>query len=112
MEKDAILQKTVETLSPLETGNLMQFLREMTVKDAITNPWFVGIFLIVAFYAIVVRSKFVLCILFTAVSLLILIRYTMPSEGDTLTLTSTLPFAFGGITIGAVLIYLIFIKQE
>lgn len=112
MEKDAILQKTVETLSPLETGNLMQFLREMTVKDAITNPWFVGIFLIVAFYAIVVRSKFVLCILFTAASLLILIRYTMPSEGDTLTLTSTLPFAFGGIAIGAVLIYLIFIKQE
>lgn len=112
MEKDAILRKAAETLTPFETANLMQFLRHLTVKDAITNPWFVGIFLIVAFYAVVVRSKFVLCVLFTAASLLILIRYTMPAEGDSLTLSSTLPFAFGGIAIGAVLIYLIFIKTE
>lgn len=112
MEKDAILQKAAETLSPFETANLMQFIRHLTVKSAMTNPWIVGIFLVVAFYAIVVRSKFVLCALFTAVSLLVLIRYTMPAEGDTLTLTSTLPFAFGGIAIGAILIYLVFIKTE
>ncbi|HBG04712.1 MAG: hypothetical protein A2075_12330 [Geobacteraceae bacterium GWC2_58_44] len=112
MEKDAILQKTIKTLSPFETANMVQFLQHLTVKDAITNPWFVGIFLIVAFYAVVVRSKFVLSALFTAASLLILIRYTMPAEGDSLSAASTLPFAFGGIAIGAVLIYLNFIKTE
>jgi len=112
MEKDAILRKTIETLTPFETGNMMQFIRNLTVKDAITNPWFIGIFLIIAFYAIVVRSKFVLSILFTAASLLILLRYTLPAEGDSLSMSSTLPFAFGGIAIGAVLIYLIFIKTE
>jgi hypothetical protein len=112
MEKDALLRKTVETLSPFETAHLMQFLRNLTVRDAMTNPWIVGIFVVVAFYAVVVRSKFVLCALFTAVSLLLLIRYTMPAEGDSLTLTSTLPFAFGGIAIGAILIYLVFIKTE
>jgi hypothetical protein len=112
MEKDAIMQKTIETLSPFETANMVEYLRHMTVKSAITNPWFVGLFLVIAFYAVVVRSKFVLCILFTAAALLILIRYTMPAEGDNLTLTSTLPFAFGGIAIGAVLIYWYFIKTE
>jgi len=112
MEKQAILQKTIETLSPFETANMMEFLRNLTVQDAISNPWFVTIFLVVAFYAVVVRSKFVLAALFTAASLLILIRYTMPAEGDSLAVTSTLPFAFGGIAIGAVLIYMYFIKTE
>lgn len=112
MEKQAILQKTIETLSPFETANMMEFMRTLTVKDAITNPWFVTLFLVIAFYAVVVRSKFVLAVLFTAASLLILIRYTMPAEGDSLAVASTLPFAFGGIAIGAVLIYMYFIKTE
>ncbi len=112
MDKRAILQKTVETLAPFETQHIVQFLRHLTVKTAITNPWFVAIFMVVAFYALVVRSKFVLCTLFTAASLLILIRYTMPAEGDSLTLSSTLPFAFGGLAIGAVILYLYFVKTE
>lgn len=112
MEKGTILQKTIETLSPFETGHVVQSLQHLTVKGAITNPWFVAMFLVVAFYAVVVRSKFVLSMLFTAASLLILIRYTMPVEGDTLSVSSTLPFAFGALAIGAVLIYLYFIKTE
>lgn len=112
MEKQAILQKTIEALSPFETANMMEFLRNLTVKDAISNPWFITIFLILAFYAVVVRSKFVLAALFTAASLLILIRYTMPAEGDSLVVSSTLPFAFGSLAIGAVLIYMYFIKTE
>jgi hypothetical protein len=112
MDKSVIMQKITEELSPFETTNMVQFLRHLTVKSAITNPWFVGIFLIVAFYAIIVRSKFVLSILFTAAAILVLLRYAMPAEGDSLTLSSTLPFAFGGIAIGAVVIYLYFIKKE
>lgn len=112
MEKEAILQKTKETLAPFETENVLQFLQHLTLKSAMSNPWFVAIFLVVAFYAIVVRSKFLLCMLFTATSLLVLLRYTMPAEGDSLTIGSTVPFAFGGLAIGAVLIYLYFIKTE
>lgn len=112
MDKAALLQKTAETLSPFETANLVNFLRHLTVKDAITNPWFIGAFLILGFYAVVVRSKFVLAILFTSASLLLLLRYTMPVESDGLALSSTLPFAFGSLAIGAVLIYLFFIKTE
>lgn len=112
MDKATIIQKTVETLAPFETANLVQFLRNLTVKDAISSPWFIAIFVIIAFYAIVIRSKFVLSVLFTAISLLLLIRYTIPAEGDSLSVSSTLPFAFGGLAIGAVLIYLNFIKTE
>ena len=112
MNKDAILQKTVETRSPFETQHLVQFLRHLTVHSAITNPWFMMAFLVVAFYAVVIRSRFVLSTLFVAASLLILVRYTMPAEGDSLALSSTLPFAFGGLVIGAALIYFYFIKTE
>lgn len=112
MDKSALIQKTVETLAPFETGNLANLVKTMTVKSAMTNPWIIGTFLVVGFYAVVVRSKFVLSILFTAVSLMMLLRYTMPTEGDSLSLSSTLPFAFGGLAIGAVLIYLNFIKTE
>jgi hypothetical protein len=112
MDKQAILDKTAEKLTPFETANVVDFLKHLTVKSALGNPWIVGVFVVVAFYAIVVRSKFVLCILFTAISLLLLVRYTMPAEGDGMSLSSTLPFAFGGLAIGAVLIYLNFIKTE
>uniref|UniRef100_C6DYW8 Uncharacterized protein n=1 Tax=Geobacter sp. (strain M21) TaxID=443144 RepID=C6DYW8_GEOSM len=112
MDKEAVVQKTVETLAPFETANLVHFMKTLTVKSAMGNPWIIGAFLVVAFYAIVVRSKFVLSMLFAAVSLLLLLRYTLPTEGDTLSVSSTLPFAFGGLAIGAVLIYLNFIKTE
>jgi hypothetical protein len=112
MDKSAIMQRVTEALSPFETENVVQFLRHLTVKSAIENPWFVGVFLIMAFYAVIVRSKFVLSVLFTASALLLLIHFTMPTDGGSLSLSSTLPFAFGSLAIGAVIIYLYFIKTE
>ena len=112
MEKAQFLQKATEAMAPFETAHIMQFLRALTVKTALANPWFIGIFLVISFYAVVVRSKFVLCAIFTALSLLILIRYTMPAESDSLALSTTLPFAFGALAIGGFLIYLYFIKTE
>lgn len=112
MNKDAILQKAAEKLSPFETENLYHFVRSLTVKSALNNPWIVGTFLVLTFYAVIVRSKFVLTALFTVISLLLLIHYTIPAEGEGLALSTTLPFAFGGLAIGAFIIYLYFIKSE
>lgn len=112
MDKATILQKTRDALTPLETANVVQFVQHLTVKTAITNPWFIGAFAVIAFYAIIKRSKFVLSALFTASALLVLIHFTLPTDNEGLTLTSTLPFAFGGLAIGAVLIYLYFVKTE
>ncbi|MBJ6802306.1 hypothetical protein [Geomonas propionica] len=112
MDNSELLQKTADKLSPFETAHMVEFVRHLTVKSALSSPWIVCGFLIIAFYAVIVRSKFVLAVLFTTISLLLLLRYTMPAEGDSLNLSTTLPFAFGGLAIGAFLIYLFFIKTE
>jgi len=112
MEKTALINKATETLAPFETEHVMQFLRAITVRSALASPWIMGVFLVIAFYAVIVRSKFVLCALFTAISLLLLVRYTMPADGDSLALSTTLPFAFGGLAIGSFIIYLYFIRTE
>lgn len=112
MNRAAAVKKTTEILKPFETQNLIEFMRHLTVNSAMSNPWFMGAFFLLAFYAIVRRSKFVLSALFTAVALLLLVHYTIPAEGGDLSLSTTIPFAFGGLAIGAVLIYLNFIKTE
>lgn len=113
MEKQQILDKTVETLTPFETGNIVNFMQTITLKTAMENPWLIGFFLIIAFYAIIKRSKFVLGSLFAAISIMMLVRFTLPADAaNEITLSSTLPFAFGGLAIGAALIYFILIKTE
>ena len=113
MEKQELVNKTVETLAPFETENIIKFMQSLTLQKAMETPWLIGFFLIIAFYAVIKRSKFVLGFLFTVISLMLLVRFTLPTEGASeLSLSSTLPFAFGGLAIGGALIYFIFIKTE
>jgi hypothetical protein len=112
MDTSALLQKTMEKLTPFETENIVHFMRQLTVKGALSNPWIVMTLLVITFYAVIRRSKFVLGALFTAAALVVLLHFTMPAEGAGLSLSSTIPFAFGGIAIGGVLIYLFLIKTE
>lgn len=113
MDKQALADKARETLSPFETQHIITFVKGLTLKSAMENPWVIGIMAILIFYAIFKRSKFVLATLFAIVSIALLIRFTLPSgEGNELSLGSTIPFAFGGLVIGAFLIYFLFIKSE
>jgi hypothetical protein len=113
MEKQEILDKGKEALSPFETQNIIAFVKNLSLKSAMENPWIIGIFAILVFYAVIKRSRLVLASLFAIISIMLLIRFTLPSgEGNELTLGSTIPFAFGGLVIGAFLIYFLFIKSE
>ena len=113
MEKQEILDKGKEALSPFETQNIIAFVKGLTLKSAMENPWIIGILGLLIFYGVFKRSKFVLSMVFAIVSIALLIRLTLPSgEGNELTLGSTIPFALGGLVIGAFLIYFIFIKSE
>jgi hypothetical protein len=112
MEKHDLLEKTKETLAPFQTEQIIHYLKNLTLKSAMENPWFIAIFLIIFFYAVIKRSKFVLLTLFTAISLMVLMRYTFPSGGDELSLSSTLPFVFGALLIGVIVIYFNFIKTD
>ena len=111
MEKQEMLNRTRDALSPFETENIVKFVKHLTFSSVIGNPWLVAILIIVLFYAIIRRSKFVLLFLFTCVSLMFLIQYTLPESGE-FTLSTLLPFIGGGLVIGSVLIYFIFIKSE
>ncbi len=112
MENQSFLDKTKETLAPFQTDHIISFLKNLTLKSAMENPWIISGFLIVFFYAVIKRSKFVLLTLFTCISLMVLARYTFPSNSDELSLSSTLPFVFGALLIGAVVLYFNFIKTE
>ncbi|RNC69167.1 MAG: hypothetical protein ED859_08075 [Desulfuromonadales bacterium] len=113
MEKQEMLDKAKDTLSPFETQNIITFIKGLTLKGAMENPWIIGLFAILAFYAVFKRSKAVLATLFAVISITLLIRFTLPaSGGNELSLGSTLPFAFGGLVIGGFLIYFLFIKSE
>ena len=113
MEKEALLNKTQEIFSPFETENIVKFATSLTLKSLMENPWVIGLILVIFFYAVIKRSKAVLAFLFAVVSIFLLIRFTLQGhDGSELTLSSTLPFAFGGLLIGGALIYFLFIKSE
>lgn len=114
MKKEQMLQTAQEKLAPFETGNVVDFIQNLTLKSAMEHPLIIVIFLLFAFYAVVRRSKFVLLFLFAAISIMLLVRYTLSPEmvGGGLTISSTLPFAAGGLVIGAALVYLAFIKHD
>jgi hypothetical protein len=112
MEKQEMLEKARETLQPFETEQIVNFIRTLSVKSAMEHPLFFVLILLFLIYGIVKRSKFVLLFLFASVSIMLLVRYFMPVEGDQLDVKSTLPFAFGGLAIGAALIYFTFIRSD
>jgi hypothetical protein len=112
MANQDLLDKTKETLSPFQTEHIIHFLKSLTLKSAMENPWLIAAFLIIFFYAVIKRSKFVLLTLFTVIALMVLMRYTFPTGGDELSLSSTLPFVFGALLIGVVILYFNFIKTD
>ncbi|HEU0265619.1 MAG TPA: hypothetical protein VFR01_07840 [Geobacterales bacterium] len=112
MESPSWYEKLQQVLAPFETERIATFVRTMNAKTVMENPWIILVFIVIFFYAVVKRSKFVLLFLFSCITIAILIRLTMPAEGDGLSLKSTLPFAFGALAIGAVIIYFSFIKSE
>ena len=111
MDKQQIISRTQEVLSPLETENVVSFLKELSFATLIDSPLVLCLFLLVLFFAVIKRSKFVLLFLFTVVSLLALVHYSLPNAVE-MNVTSLLPFAFGCLAIGAVIIYFTFIKVE
>jgi hypothetical protein len=106
------IAKTTESISTLETENLLQFIQTATIQSLLDNPLVLLALILVLFYALFMRSKFMLLFLFGLLSLMFLIRYTLPSGEHALTAQSTIPFAFGCLGIGAIILYFMFIKSE
>jgi hypothetical protein len=107
-----MLTKTKDALAPLETQNLISFFQSTTLQSILDNPLVLVALALVLFYAVIKRSKFMLLFLFTLLSTILLVRYTLPPPGTPLEVGNTLPFASGCLGIGAVLLYFIFVKAE
>ena len=114
MEKQKIIETAKDKLAPLETGNVFDFIQHMSPQTFTDHPLVIVVFLIIGFYAFIKRSKFVLLFLFSAISIMLLVRFTLTPDvvGGGLSVVATLPFVGGGLAIGGALIYLTFIKQD
>jgi len=111
MNKEQLVTRTEETLKPFETENIVKFIKEFSFHSFVEHPWLIALFAVIFFYAVIKRSKFLLLFLFSFFSILLLVRYTLPADGE-LSVRSLLPLAGGGLTIGGIIIYFAFIKSE
>lgn len=112
MDKQQIAEKTVETLRPFETGNLIDTVQHLSVKQIFSHPIVLVFIVVIFFFGVVKRSKAVLLSLFSLFCAAILMRYAMPTPGEDLSIQSMLPFIGGGLLVGCVIIYFTFIKSE
>jgi uncharacterized membrane protein len=111
MEKQQVIDKTVEVLRPFETSNLMTTMQTLTLSQIFTNPVVLIIIIGVLFFGVMKRSMPVLLTLFFLIAMIVFMRYAMPPPGQELTLSSILPFVGAGIGIGGVIIYFTMIKS-
>ena len=112
MEKQQFLDKTAETLRPFETGNLMTTIQNLSLEQIFTHPAVLIAIVAIFFLGVVKKSKTVLLTLFSMIGAIVILRYAMPAPGDDLSLKSLIPFAFGGVLIGGVVIYFSLIKSD
>jgi len=112
MDKQQLIEKTTDALRPYETSNLIETMQHLSVKQVFSHPVVLVMIVAIFFFGVVKRSKPVLLSLFALICIAIIIRYAMPAPGDDLSMTSMLPFIGGGLLIGCVIIYFLFIKTD
>lgn len=112
MDKQQLAEKTVETLRPFETENLMRSMQHMTLHEIFSQPLMVIFIAVVFFFGVFKRSKTVLLTLFSMIGLIVIMRYAMPAPGEELSMKSLLPFIGAGVVIGGVIIYFSLVKSD
>lgn len=111
MEKQEMVERTVEVLRPLETQNLMTTIQNLTLQQIFSNWVFLLVTLAVLFFGVYKRSKTVLLTLFFLLALIVMVKFAMPAPDQELSMKTILPFAAFGLGIGGVIVYFMFIKD-
>lgn len=112
MDKQKLIEKTTETLRPFETTNLIDSMQHLSIKQVFSHPLVLILIVAIFFFGVIKHSKTVLLSLFALICIAIIMRYTMPSADDNLSITSMLPFVGGGLLVGGVIIYFSLIKSD
>lgn len=111
MEKQEVLEKTVDALRPFETQNLMTTMQNLTLQQIFSNWIFLLITIVILFLGIYKKSKPVLLTLFFLISLIVMVKFAMPAPGEEFGMKSIIPFAGFGLGIGGVIVYFTFIRD-
>jgi hypothetical protein len=112
VDKQQLLEKTTEALRPFETANILNTMQTLNLKDIFTHPIVLIIITVLFFLGVIKKSKTVLLTLFGMIGMIVILRYAMPAPGEELSMKSLIPFVFGGVVIGGVIIYFSMIKSD
>lgn len=112
MDKQQLVEKTTEALRPFETANILNTMQTLNLKDIFTHPIVLIIITVLFFLGVIKKSKTVLLTLFGMIGMIVILRYAMPAPGEELSMKSLIPFVFGGVVIGGVIIYFSMIKSD
>lgn len=103
-------------LRALDNEHIVEFLGEMQIAEYIHNPWFLGVMGILAICCLIFKWRVLLATIVGVTGLAWLVNYTVEQRGrevsEGLNSNNLIFFVVGGVAIIAVMIYLVFIKEE
>ncbi|MBE0503019.1 MAG: hypothetical protein IBX46_02725 [Desulfuromonadales bacterium] len=108
---DSILAK----LKELDNDHIIEFLGQMQIAEYIHNPWFLGAMVVLAICCLIFKWRILLATIVGLTGLAWLVSYTVAQGTDVtegLQSNSMIFFLGGGVAIVALMIYLVFIKEE
>ena len=103
-------------LKELDNEHIIEFLGEMQIAEYIHNPWFLGAMVALAICCLIFKWRVLLATIVGLTGLAWLVNYTMEKQGTEvsagLNSNSLIFFMVGGVSIVALMIYLVIIKEE
>ena len=103
-------------LKELDNEHIIEFLGEMQIAEYIHNPWFLGAMGVLAICCLVFKWRVLLATIVGLTGLAWLVSYTVAQQGaevsEGIKSNSVIFFVAGGVLIVALMIYLVFIKEE
>ena len=103
-------------LKELDNEHIIEFLGQMQIAEYIHNPWFLGVMGALAICCLIYKWRVLLATIVGLTGLAWLVSYTVEQQGtevrEGLQSNSLIFFVVGGVFIVALMIYLVFIKEE
>lgn len=111
MDKEELLERTVELLQPLEAQHLMKTVQHLTMQELFSNWMLWAITLPLIIYGVCKKSKMMLLTIFFLFVLIVVVKFAMPSPNEEMSLRSIIPFMVVGVGAGSIIVYFLFVKD-
>lgn len=111
MSANAVL----EQVKQLDNDTIIAFLGQMEIGTYIHNPWFIGCMAVLAIACLIFKWRVLLATIVGLTGLAWLVSYTSEQGTevtDSLQSNSMIYFVIGAVLIIAIMLYIVFIKEE